>query len=596
MLYLSEENEYGIKTNEFVIKSPLVIENDMIQLARAFFGSDVKSTSMEPLVRFYQLISEEIGDVWEELQLKLNSQSVVDAFGTWLRKRATERGRTIKLAEKASTTLTFTKTNNQGINIPSGTVVDNNESGDALIEFETIQDESLPDVLLMLKGDPDGEDFFSAQIGASNLFGINDVEWVSDNPDGSSPYTEGTDYVAYVDGDDKIDWNTGGGTEPVTGAFYYVKLIGSSIYVQSRALVAGTASNLSAGLLNHLQSSISGITNVINAEDINNGIDDESETELKGRVLSSPFILKNDEDLTQIINQLDGVNRVKIIEDVALFEVIVAFNIVPVVQSVYDSIITKIQEQKTVSSQPFAIFRVKRGGVPDTTDDFPHPYNSVWKVLWVSDNEDGSSPYTEGADYIAYSPNDDQIDWSPGGSEPSGSDYYFVKVMQAVTVAEEVELDFEGLLTFTTSNFTVAGVEVSIGDNFRAFLRAFDIDDDVYLFDFSERVTSVDGIKRLQDFRITATVRITKGAAGGTDNLPNTETYSVNWVNDEKDQSGTAYAVTADYLVSGDALDWSPGGAEPTTGNFYYVNVTFEGDLTIGQREIAVLGTLNFTS
>lgn len=594
----NDENEYGIKNEEFIIKSPIVVAQDMINNAKAFFGNDILSTSTEPLVRMFQTVSEEIGDVWKEIEEKLNSQNIVEAFGIWLKKRAAERGKSIKEAQYATTTLTFSKVNNQSITIPLGTSVDNNESGDALIEYETLEAGTMPDVYMFLKGDPDGEDYFSAQNGYSNIFNILDVEWVSDSPDGSSPYTEGTDYVTYVSGDDKIDWNTGGGSEPATGAFYYVKGVGASIYLSAIAKVAGSGSNVLAGILNHLQGAISGITTVSNDEDVLNGEDDETETELRGRVLSAPFELKNDEDLDGKINQLDGINKVKIIEDIALFEVIVAFNVTPVVQSVYDSIITLIQDQKTISSQPFAIVRMQRGTTANGTDDFPHPYNGVWKVLWVSDNEDGSSPYTEGVDYTAYSPDDDQIDWAPAGSEPGANDYYFVKMTQAATVADEIELDFAGLLTFINDNFTVAGVEEEIAANFRAFLRGFDIDDDVYHYDFSERVTLVEGIKRLQNFKITTIVKITKGAANGIDTLPCTGTLTVNWINDEKDQSGVSYTVTADYTVDlvNNQIDWSPGGSEPTTGNFYYVNVTFEGDLTIGQREIATLGDLNFTS
>lgn len=37
--------------------------------------------------------------------------------------------------------------------------------------------------------------------------------------------------------------------------------------------------------------------------------------------------------------------------------------------------------------------------------------------------------------------------------------------------------------------------------------------------------------------------------------------------------SGTVYVLSTDYLVSGDSIDWSPGGAEPGSGTTYYVVV-----------------------
>jgi hypothetical protein len=52
---------------------------------------------------------------------------------------------------------------------------------------------------------------------------VPDIIWVADGEDGSSPYTAGTNYVVYVDGDDRIEWITGG---PSTGDHYHVKLAG----------------------------------------------------------------------------------------------------------------------------------------------------------------------------------------------------------------------------------------------------------------------------------------------------------------------------------------------------------------------------------
>lgn len=62
------------------------------------------------------------------------------------------------------------------------------------------------------------------------------------------------------------------------------------------------------------------------------------------------------------------------------------------------------------------------------TDSFPAWVNNVASINAVSDNEDMTSPYTSATDYTAYVANDDEIDWSPGGSEPAVGAVYYVSI------------------------------------------------------------------------------------------------------------------------------------------------------------------------
>jgi hypothetical protein len=66
---------------------------------------------------------------------------------------------------------------------------------------------------------------------------------------------------------------------------------------------------------------------------------------------------------------------------------------------------------------------------------------------------------------------------------------------------------------------------------------------------------------------------LTKGASGGTDLL--TES-SVTLVKEVK-QGSTIYTEGVDYNVTTSGIDWSPAGAEPTTGSTYTVTYAFSG-------------------
>ncbi len=61
------------------------------------------------------------------------------------------------------------------------------------------------------------------------------------------------------------------------------------------------------------------------------------------------------------------------------------------------------------------------------------------------------------------------------------------------------------------------------------------------------------------------------GTSGGTDALAHNSVTSVI----EVKQGGTTYVLTTSYLVVGDAISWSPGGAEPATGSSYTVKYRY---------------------
>lgn len=67
------------------------------------------------------------------------------------------------------------------------------------------------------------------------------------------------------------------------------------------------------------------------------------------------------------------------------------------------------------------------------------------------------------------------------------------------------------------------------------------------------------------------TVTITKGVTGSLDTLPDDSVTSVISVV----QGGTTYVTPTSYSQSGDAIQWTPGGAQPTTGSSYQVTYQY---------------------
>jgi len=70
----------------------------------------------------------------------------------------------------------------------------------------------------------------------------------------------------------------------------------------------------------------------------------------------------------------------------------------------------------------------------------------------------------------------------------------------------------------------------------------------------------------------TVTEQITHGSSEGTDTLAHTATAIIRVGNFT---STTDYALTTDYLLSGGNISWSPGGAEPTVGQKYFITYTY---------------------
>lgn len=106
------------------------------------------------------------------------------------------------------------------------------------------------------------------------------------------------------------------------------------------------------------------------------------------------------------------------------------------------------------------------------TDSFPAWFDNVASINAVSDNEDMTSPYTSGVDYVAYVANDDSIDWSPGGSEPAVGQVYYVSINWTKTYTVNATSKVDG----NTEVLTVGGFnpETDIRDELAKYPKSGD--------------------------------------------------------------------------------------------------------------------------
>lgn len=615
-------DNYGMLSQGFVPKNLSKLISENMTLFREYFGQDIDSTPMNPVVKINDVHCRGLDRLWMELGNYFDSGQIQFASGRFLRDLGNQMGLPQKDAEKASTRLTFYKTGTSDIVIPEGTVIDNN-SRTFLKEFETTDRVEMPGVFVIQRGAiAGGADAINGYPGFTDFFNIeNDIEWVSDNLDGSTPYTVAADYNLTLVGGfvTSIDWAPGG-AEPAAGAIYYVKVHEYSGYIDVEAVTAGAAYNAEINEIYNLQSTISGIAKVTNDEVILNGRNIESELQHRRRMLNSGYVLKEDSQMEAFLAQLHRIEsaRVETIINTGHFRSLIypAETNANAIVSIYNEAINEVETRKGAGTQSVAIVRLIRGGGAGGTDVFPSPYSQTqgvsgtWQIDWVSDNMDGIAPYTVVADYVAYTDYDNEIDWSPGGAEPGGGNQYFVKLVKVVEISETFPVEVVGRLVLH-QGYDLSTVNNDLFILLNDYIKTVGIAGILYWSEIIRIINAYEGVQYVDNLYIVLLCRIWKGAAGTADMLPiNGSGYSdeivagapvdVAWVNDEKDQSGVAYVSPADYTwdVTGAgqrSIDWAPGGAEPTQDDPYWVSVDIKGDINLPDDALVVLSGVTFT-
>jgi uncharacterized phage protein gp47/JayE len=600
----------------FVVKRlAKLIEEDKAML-KEFFGQDIDSTAMNPLIKLIEVRNRGLERLWIETGNLFDSTQVDFANERFLEDLGSMMGLERKDAAAATTRLTFVKTTTASASVAASTRIDNNSTV-FLKEFETDDNVELPSVLDVVRGGtPAGSDAINGK--HPDIFNINGVAKVSSDVTANNIYTLGVDYNVTLVGGFAVEINWLGATEPAAGAAYYVTVTTYSMYVDATAVATGSDYNAQIDEIYNLQIPIAGIGRVMNESSINNGRDQEGILSYRQRIKNTHFLLKNDGQMQAFLNQLHKVQSAKVTsqEDTGHFRSIVYPQDENDEVNIFNECVNEVETRKAAGTQSVAIIRqiMNAGGLP-VTDEFPTPYRQdgtevgTWQVSWVSDNMDGSAPYTEGAgnDYQTYGNYDNEIVWLGGGANPGAGNQYFVKLVKVVEIAETFPLEIFGRLTLT-QGYNVNTVSNELFITLNDYINNVGVDGNLYYAEISRIINEHEGVQFVDNLYVRATMRLWKGAAGGTDDLDlNGSGYSdvgagdVQWVDDEKDQSGTTYATPADYLwdiVSAGTrgIDWSPGGAEPTTDYPYWFQVDIKGDILTPEDVVLLLSGVTFTS
>lgn len=609
-------SEYGMIVSGFKPKPFQQIINSIMQAFKEYFGHDIDSSAMNPLVRISEVYARELEQLWVQQGHYFDAQQIQTASNRFLNDIAIQMDLEKKQASKASTYLTFHKTISDVVEITEGTRIDNNSSV-FLKEFEVLEDIELTNIFVIQKGVAGATDAINGYPGFTGFFDVEEVIWVSDNIDGSVPYTNVADYLVSVSGVYAvgIDWSPGG-VEPVTDAVYYVKVGNYKAYVYAEAVSVGAVYNAVANEIFHLQSLISGIGSVLNGDNIVNGSDDESDLQLRRRLLNANNHRLNDGQVEMFIGQIHQVLASKVYTrlDGPHFRTIIHVdeNSDAGLMAIYNMAIQKTEELKAAGTNSCAIIPVVRGAGAGGTDVFSIPYSQlrytsgVYQIDWVSSDIDGFTRYIAGTDYVAYADYNNRVDWSLGGVEPAAGQTYWVKCVKSVEIAETFPVTIHGRLILN-SGYSLDDVSDDLFVSINEFIRTIGISSSLLFTDISKIILSHPGVKSLDNFYMDAVCRLIKGTAAGIDTLPingsgryDSGDLDIIWVNLAKDNSSTSYgvAVLNWYIYTAGnmrGIDWSPVGAEPTSGWPYWVNFYFKGDITPPEGIVVTLDEVDFT-
>ena len=605
---------YGMLYQGFKPKGLSTIKNENLGFFKEFFGNDVDRTPMNPLVKIDDVFSRGLERVWLEESNHFDSRQIQFAQGRFLDDLALMMNLERKAEQSATTRLTFYKSSAANVIVPQGTIIDNN-SEVFLKEYSIDERVELPFVFILLKGASGSTEVINSYPGFTDFFDIEDIQWVSDSIDGSNPYVGGgTDYTWNL-GNQTIAWTGGGQPEPTTGNVYYVKVVGYKSYIDVTSLYAGSAYNAQVNEVYHPQTQLNGISKITNDEAILNGRDAESDLSLRSRMLNSGFLLSNDEQMQGFLSQLHRVDSAKVItmEGTGHFRSLIGTEETKpsTIVNLYNEALLETELRKCTGNLSVAIVEVERGIVGNTSDILPSPYSQtkgvsgVWQIEWVAAKSDGTSRYTETTDYVAYSDYDNEINWSPGGAEPAAQAKYWVKCIKAVEIAESFFLSISGTLVLN-QGYEINNVNNELFISLNDYIKTIGVSNILYESELIRIITENDAVKYVADLKLTVTMRLYKGSAGGTDLLHiNGSGFSDNgdsdvvFINDEKDESGTAYPNTVwDWSIVGigsRGIDWSPGGAEPTTDQPYWVKAEIKGDILPPEDIVISLEEVDFT-
>lgn len=576
---------------------------------KEYFGQDIDITPMNPVIKFSEIICREIERLWVNQAAYFDSTSPWFASGRFLDDIALMFAKERKIAQKASGYITFTKSSSKDIVILKGSIVNNN-SPSFLKEFAVDADTHFPGSLNVKRTIGSLVDAITSLEGYENFFGVTNIEWISTSTDGSSPYSGGGIHYTWSAVNQTITWV--GATRPADGVIYFVRVTGYSIYVPCTAKIAGSAYNSEINELYNSQINVDGISNVLNTESILNGTDLESDRELRQRLNDCGFFLTNDAQMESWLKQLHRLVSAKVITQATSghFKTIIKPDDDNAILVIYNSSLNEVNTRKGVGNNSIAIVRqIMNSGALPVTDNFFVPYkqangiSGVWKIAWVSINKDGSSPYISGTDYEAYADYDNKIVWKVAGANPTAGKQYFVKMVNAMELAETTLIKIDGKIIMN-KGYNIDTINNDLFISINKLFNSIGINKTLFWADLLREIMANPGIQFISNIYITLTMRLYKGTTvydtlfitgSGYNDVGKTD---IVWISDNK--TGLSPYAATNYAwnipsTSVRRIDWTGAASKPANLYPYWAKVLIKGDVNLPEDTLLELTGVDLT-
>lgn len=295
---------YGVTSEGFDRKTFDIILAELMDLARSIMGERVDLSIHNPFYKFLYIIALQKEELWQLAEDVYNSEFISTSTGHTIDMHGEDIGLKRKGATKSEVVVTVLGNCRNSIDI--GAKLKTSEG----IEFETVEAGQFPSLIAITRDTDNTDTIPSPYSSGSGLT----IDWISDNAQGTSLYTESTDYT-FDSSTGIIDWSPAG-SQPVAGATYYIHLSGTIyINISMRAVLAGETGQVPINSIVEHVSGFNGFVSSTNSAAPTGGEDQESDTNYVKRELNAPRRNWTLDKIRSVVTQDEGVRTSKIYWD-----------------------------------------------------------------------------------------------------------------------------------------------------------------------------------------------------------------------------------------------------------------------------------------
>jgi uncharacterized phage protein gp47/JayE len=298
---------YGITGTGFVPKDYSTIVSELQQEAIRLFGDNTDLRDTNPLMVLINIMAAREQVLWNSLADMYSNFFIITANGTALDLLAVDRGLTRTAAVKATGTVTFTGT--AGSVIEGGIIV--STSGDDVQQFTTSEVGGIGLTTENFNSTTFNNSAYQVTLAAQAFGAIGDGKLTVFI--GNTEQTQqavignlsaGEFHCDYAN-PSVISLNDDPGNSLVTVTYYDNAATTDDVSVI--ATLGGSASNVGSGSINTIVSNVIGLTAVNNSLAVSGGVNEETDANLRQRLIDVPVAEWTEADLETLVENITGV-------------------------------------------------------------------------------------------------------------------------------------------------------------------------------------------------------------------------------------------------------------------------------------------------